>query len=63
MNILLNQGHVWDIQPRGEEEREIESNTAWVNRFRKLLVRFEKKACNYVLLIQFALAVIVWRKQ
>ena len=30
--------------------------------FRKLLVRFEKKAANYLALVQLACAVIVWRK-
>lgn len=63
------------IRPRGEECKEIERNPdfkarRWVvevthsffNRFRKLLVRFEKKAQNYLALIHFACAVIVWRK-
>ena len=63
------------IRPRGEEKKEIEKTPgfkarrwvvevthSWVNRFRKLLVRFEKKACNHLGLIQFAFAVIVWRK-
>ncbi len=63
------------IRPRGEERKEIERNPAfkarrWVvevthsffNRFRKLLVRFEKKADNYLALVHFACAIIVWRK-
>ena len=63
------------IRPRGEERKEIERNPdfkarRWVvevthsffNRFRKLLVRFEKKAQNYLALIHFACAIIVWRK-
>ncbi len=63
------------IRPRGEEKKELEHNPdfharRWVvevthsffNRFRKLLVRFETKAANYLALIQFACAVIVWRK-
>ena len=33
-----------------------------MNRFRKLLVRYEKKDSNYLALVQFACAVIVWRK-
>ena len=32
------------------------------NRFRKVLVRYEKKTSNYFALVQFACAVIVWRK-
>lgn len=63
------------IRPRGEERKEIERNPdfrarRWVvevthsffNRFRKLLVRFEKKSANYLALVHFACAIIVWRK-
>ena len=63
------------IRPRGEEKKELERNPSfrphrWVvevthsffNRFRKLLVRYEKKAANYMALLYFACAVIVWRK-
>jgi hypothetical protein len=32
-----------------------------MNRFRKLLVRYEKKARNYRALVEFACAVVVWR--
>ena len=68
-------GYTPHIRPRGEEKKELERNPEfharrWVvevthsflNRFRKLLVRFEKKSANYLALIQFACAVIVWRK-
>ena len=40
----------------------VEVTHSFFNRFRKLLVRFEKKAANYLALIQFACAIIVWRK-
>ncbi len=53
-------GYTPHIRPRGEEKKELERNPEfrarrWVvevthsffNRFRKLLVRFEKKAANY----------------
>ncbi len=63
------------IRPRGEEKKELEQQPGsrarrWVvevvhsfmNRFRKLLVRYEKKATNYLALVQFACAIIVWRK-
>ena len=63
------------IRSRGEERKEKEHNPAfkarrWVvevtysffNRFRKLLVRFEKKTANYLALLHFACAIIVWRK-
>ncbi len=68
-------GYTAHIRPRGEEKKEKEANPnfkshRWVvevthsflNRFRKLLVRFEKKAQNYLALIHFACAIIVWRK-
>ena len=63
------------IRPRGEETKELEHNPnfrvrRWVvevthsffNRFLKLLVRYEKKAANYMALLQFACSVIVCRK-
>ena len=68
-------GYTAHIRPRGEEKKEKEQNPnfkarRWVvevthsffNRFRKLLVRFEKKAANYLALLHFACAMIVWRK-
>jgi putative transposase len=68
-------GYIPHIRPRGEEKMEIERNPdfkahrwvvevchSWLNRFRKLLVRFEKKAENYLALVMFACALITWRK-
>lgn len=68
-------GYIAHIRPRGEEKKELEKNPnfrahRWVvevthsflNRFRKLLVRFEKIAANYLALVHFACAIIVWRK-
>jgi hypothetical protein len=72
---VVNRNYIPHIRPRGEEKQEIEKNPnfkarrwvvevshSFVNRFRKLLVRFEKKDINYRGLIEFALAIIVWRK-
>ena len=72
---VLERGYIPHIRPRGEEKLEIERNPdfhahRWVvevshsffNRFRKLLVRFEKKASNYLALVHFDCAIIVWRK-
>jgi putative transposase len=61
------------VRSRGEEKNErqagkkprrwvVEVTASWLNRFRKLLVRFEKKADNYLALLHFACALIVWRK-
>lgn len=68
-------GYIAHIRPRFEEKQELLKNPdfkarRWVvevthsffNRFRKLLVRFEKKAENYLGLLHFACAIIVWRK-
>lgn len=68
-------GYIPHIRPRGEEKIEIERNPdfkarrwvvevchSWLNRFRKLLVRYEKYAENYLALVQFACALIAWRK-
>lgn len=40
----------------------VEVTHAWLNRFRRLLVRWEKKDCNYLSLLFFACAIICWRK-
>lgn len=62
------------ISPRGEEKLELERNPgfkarrwvvevthSFVNRFRKLLVRFEKSDISYLGLLEFAFSIIVWR--
>jgi len=40
----------------------VEVAHSWINRFRRLLVRWEKKASNYLSLLYFACAIICWRK-
>ena len=68
-------GYTAHIRPRAEEKKEKRTNPnlnarRWVvevihtffNRFRKLLVRFEKGANNYLASLYFACAIIVWRK-
>lgn len=39
----------------------LERTNSWHNRFRKLRIRYEKKAANYLGLIQFACSLIVYR--
>ena len=59
---IKEHGYIAHIRPRGEEKKEIKNNPkfkakrwiievahAWLNRFRKLLVRYEKKAKSYVI--------------
>ena len=40
----------------------VEACHSWFNRFRKILVRYEKKTANYVALLHMAAAIICWRK-
>lgn len=62
------------IKARGEEEKErktkkgykarrwvVERTHSWLNRFRKILVRFEKSVENYEALLHIACAVIAFR--
>ena len=60
------------IRRRGEERRAcrrgtrarrwvVERTHSWFNRYRKLLIRWEKKPQNYLALVQFAAVLIVWR--
>jgi putative transposase len=39
----------------------VERTGSWHNRFRKLAVRFEKKACNYLALVHLACCLIIYR--
>jgi putative transposase len=40
----------------------VEVCNSWFNRFRKILVRFEKTLSSYVALLHLAAAIICWRK-
>lgn len=40
----------------------VEVTHSWLNRFRRLLVRWEKKLANYLSMLYFACAIICWRK-
>lgn len=68
-------GYVPHVRPRGEEKKEIERNPefkprrwivevahSWFHRFRKLLVRYEKKGYSYEALTHLAAAIICFRK-
>lgn len=62
------------VRPRGEQSVPrtarrhparrwvVERTLSWLNRFRKLLVRFEKRARSYEGLLQLACALIVYRQ-
>jgi len=72
---VVSRHYIPHIRPRGEEKQLIERDPnfkarrwvvevshSFVNRFRKLLVRFEKTDNSYLGLLHFAFAIIVWRK-
>jgi transposase len=72
--ILKAWGYVGHIPPRDERERIIhdipnyrarrwvvERTHSWMNRFRRLLIRWEKKPENYLAMIHLACACIVVR--
>lgn len=62
------------IRCRGEEAKAIkkaagykarrwvvERTHSWMNRFRRILVRWEKRADTYVAMLHFACAIITWK--
>jgi len=67
-------GFTAHIRARGEEAQElkaeagkrarrwvVERTHSWMNRFRRILVRWEKKAENYIAFLHFACALIAFR--
>ena len=71
---LTEWGYTAHIRHRGEEAQAcasipgyrarrwvVERTHSWMNRFRRLLIRWEKKAANYLGFIHFACAWITWR--
>lgn len=40
----------------------VERSNSWINRFRRILTRWEKKAENYVAMSEFAFSVIIFNK-
>jgi putative transposase len=72
--ILEQWGYTAHIRTRGEEVRDkaslpgyrarrwvVERTHAWMNRFRRLLIRWEKKVENYLAMLHFACAFICFR--
>lgn len=75
LEVVVLRGFIPHIKGRGEEQSEKKNNPdfkarrwvvevchSWINRFRKLLVRFEKLASSYKGLLFFACAFIAFRK-
>jgi putative transposase len=67
-------GFTLHLRSRGEEAKEIkrkaghkarrwvvERTHSWLNRFRRILIRWEKRADTYIAMLHFACAIITWR--
>ena len=73
-DTLCEFGFTAHIRSRGEEAKElraeagkrarrwvVERSHRWLNRFRRLLIRWEKKPENYIAFLHFACALIAFR--
>ena len=71
--VVTALGYTAHIRTRGEEQVAkaagqkarrwvVERTHSWLNRFRRLLVRWEKKGANYLAFLHFACALITWNK-
>jgi transposase len=70
---VRRRGYVPHIRSRGEEQSEkrmrgkrarrwvVERVASWLNRYRRILVRWEKKAANFEALLHLVFAHILWR--
>ncbi len=69
---MVERGYVPHMRHRGELENPtkrykpkrwvVERSASWLNRFRRLLIRWEKKAENYLALVQLACCLTVYRR-
>jgi putative transposase len=71
--IIRGRGYIPHVKQIGQETKpirgrrqparrwKVERTHSWLNRFRKLLVRYEKKADNFLGLLHCACALICWR--
>jgi putative transposase len=72
--IVAKFGFIANIKARGEEAIKlkkgllkkarrwvVERTHSWLNRFRGILIRWSKKAENYLALLQLACGLITWR--
>lgn len=75
LEIIVLRGFIPHVKSRGQEMVEKSTNPefkarrwvvevchSWINRFRKLLVRFEKSTSSFLGLLMFACAFIAFRK-
>jgi len=72
--MLEEFGYIAHIKARGEEAKElkksilkkarrwvVERTHSWMNRFRGILIRWSKKAENYLAMLHMACGIITWR--
>jgi putative transposase len=72
--LIDNWGYTAHIKSRGQEEAErkqlpafrarrwvVERTHSWFNRFRRLLIRWDKKVPNYVAFLHWACAILTYR--
>ena len=75
LQVIVSKGYIPHVKRRGEEIREkrnnpswkarrwiVEVSHSWFNRFRKILVRYEKLTDTYMALLHMAAAIIAYRK-
>lgn len=66
-------GYTTHIRPRGEEKKAreagkkarrwvVERTHSWLNRYRRLLIRWEKEPQNYLAFLHFACALVTWNQ-
>lgn len=71
--VMVERGYVPHVRSRGEERKAgkrggkarrwvVEVSHSWMNRYRKLLVRFEKTDASYMALLYLAAGRIAFRK-
>ena len=61
---MRSRGEERKAKKRGEKAHRwvVEASHSWMNRFRKLLVRFEKSTLSYMALLHLAAGIIALRK-
>ena len=75
LKVIVDKGYIPHVKTRGQEiERKranpgwrarrwvVEVSHSWFNRFRKILVRYEKRADTYTALLHMVAAIIAYRK-
>ncbi len=73
VEIALDFGYTPRIRARGQEKQEkqkgnkprrwvVERTHSWINRFTRLLVRWQKKQVNYLAFLQLAAFLIIYKQ-